>query len=189
MRFLGMLWKCITVWEVKPATEEELIDADVIIALSDSKMRDGSLGEGNKIIGQKISELRYKYFLPIIAQEEAALAAADVSLYPVNPEYIIRGMKDGKSHLAWNTAVIMDYARDICRKEGLIKPIIVAIPDHMPRCVWHAEKRGLIALASSMPKGRYYHKNLALPSCRGGSFRFRFRDFFVRIMFLFFGDI
>lgn len=187
MRFLKMLWKCITVWSVKPATEEELRSADVIIALSDSKMRDGSLGPGNEVIGSRVLMDRCVYGLPVIAQEEAALAAQNMYVEHI---HVISGTQDGKSHLKWNTAIIFDRALEICKKKGYKKPIIVTIPDHMPRCVWHAEKRGLLPRVSWMPEGgKYYDKNLALWSCRGGSFRFRFRDFLVRITFLLTGDI
>lgn len=189
MRFLKILWKCIAIWKMKPATEEELRSADVIIAFSDSKMRDGSLGEGNKIIGQVALDLRNRYFLPVIAQEEANAAMLAVNFFRGNAEYVVRGTQDGKSHLSWNTAVIMDRVLKICRLEGWKKLIIATTPDHMPRCIWCAERRGLKAFAADMPKGQYFHKNLALPSCRSGSFRFRLRDFLVRIMFLLTGNI
>ncbi|MBI2635356.1 MAG: hypothetical protein HYW79_02320 [Parcubacteria group bacterium] len=187
MHFFKMFWKICTVWKIKPANEEELKSADVIVSFSDSKMIDGSLGPGNEIIGQVTEKYQTFYNLPVMAQEEAAVSAAQ---FGAKVQYISIGTQDGKSYLHWNTAIIMDYVAAFCYRNNWNKLIIVSIPDHMPRCVWCAEKRGLKAFAASMPsKGQYFHKNLALPSCRGGSFRFRFRDFFVRILFLLQGNI
>ena len=184
MRFLRMLWKCFTVWEVEPATEEELRSAHVVLAFSDSKMMDGSPGPGNELIAGVARQLHVQYGLAILAQEEVVMADPYGSF-----AFIARGPQHGKSTRAWNTATITDSFASVCREKGWRRAVVVTIPDHLPRALWVAERRKFRAVAARMPRGQYLHPGLALWSARGGKWRFRIRDLIVRLFFLACGDI
>lgn len=189
MRFLRMLWKCLTVWKVPPALDADIRKArnPALFAFSDSKMRDGSAGEGNELIAQTAVRYQRLYGMVVMAQEEVADAAKKVA-----SDFVLRyaaiGPQHGKSERGWNTAVIADlFVEHGAQEHDLV--IVATVPDHMPRCIWVTERRGLTAGAARMPKGRYFHPGLALWSCRGGTWRFRARDFLVRIFFLIRGEI
>ena len=184
MRFLRMLWECITLWRPEPATEEELRKCDAVFAFADSRMRDGSPGPGNEFIAAGCRELCERYGLPLLVQDEVALAAEDLEC-----RYVARGPQHGKSGRRWNTATITDEFAAICRQERWCRIVIVSTPDHLLRCCWVARKRGFEAVCAEMPEGHYFHPDLALWACRGGKYRFRARDFLVRLYFLFRGDI
>lgn len=184
MRFLRMLWKCFAVWVVKPAIQEELRGARAVLAFADSRMRDGSPGSGNELIAGVVRHLHTAYDLPILVQEEVALAAPDLPY-----AYVVRGEQTGTSSRGWNTAVIANQMVAVCRRNDWKRVAIATTPAHLCRAMWVAERLGLQVMAAAMPKGQYFHKDLALWACRGGELRFRSRELLVRLFFLLRGDI
>lgn len=180
-----MLWKCVFVWRIAPALAEELWKARVILVLATSRLRDGSAGPGNGLLVEVARTLHAKYNVPIVAQQEVAMAAPHVPFLAVARG----GNRLGASSLSWNTAAITDYAIGVCGLGAGDRVIVVAPPPHLPRCCWIAERKRLTALAASMPEGQYFHKDSVLWYCRNGERLFRFREVLVRLFCLLRGDI
>lgn len=186
MRFLRMFWECFTVWRVRPVNQNVLSSAQVIAAYSASRMEDGSVGEPNCRIADVARSLQRAFGLPIITQEEIAMAAPELSYRTV----LKGGDRFGNSSFAWNTAVLADRMVEMCRKSGWRCAIVVASPMHQPRCCWVLARRGLHPLAAAMPGTQrdYVDSRLAQRSVRSVP-RFVVREFLSRLLFLFRGDI
>ena len=184
MFFLRLI-RCLFLWNVRPATDALIQQSHAIFAFSDSKMKDGTPGEGNRAIAKTATMLRERFHLPILAQEEVALATGSCLAF----EFVARGDKHGVSTFRWNTATITQMFAKVCQQKDWSHIVIVATPAHQRRAIWVAERYGFHAVAAPMPKVKYFHKDLALWACRGGEWRFRMREFAVRIFFLLRGDI
>lgn len=182
--FFQKLLKCLFLWNIQPAHEETIRQSQAILAFSDSKMKDGSPGEGNRIIARTAITLRECFLIPILAQEEVAAAGSWFEF-----AFIARGNQRGISTLQWNTATITEKFARTCRENKWRRVVIVTTPAHLGRAIWVAERYGLYAVAAPMPQGNYFHKDLALWACRGGEWRFRIRELAVRLFFLLRGDI
>ena len=184
MNFLKKLYRCLFVWNIPPASDAGLAQADAIVTQCCSRMRDGTPGLPNEVLAAVMRSLYEKYKLPMIPQEELAMAAPELSYVGV-----AGGSFTGLSNFSWNTHTVAKFQLDLCKKNGWKKVIIVTFPEHMGRSVWVYSKLGLEPLPVSAPKIVYSDPGLIHWSCRGGRVRFIFREFFCRLLFLFWGKI
>lgn len=121
-------------------------DAQAIMALSFGQGRNGAPGLSNEALAQVVAALDGKYNLPIVAQWEIADCIPDRLNDP--EDLIVRKHRQEGQYL--DTYEVLMQAKEHCDKYGLKKVIVVAHPDHMPRCAAVAIKLGFeVAIAAT----------------------------------------
>lgn len=118
--------------------------AQIIIALSFGQGKNNSPGKSNESLAEIASYLAAKYKLPIVAQWEIAGCIPGFSNDGCNFA-VLKHRKDGQY---LDTYEVLAQAKDYCFKSGKAKAIIVAHPDHAPRCLAVAQKLGFEAVAA-----------------------------------------
>lgn len=184
MRFVKMLFWCFYTWNIAPASPENLGNADAIVTQAFSRSKKGGIGKGNHTLACVAHLLHICYQLPILAQEEIALANPSLSYMIV----IRRENNQGSSAISWNTHTVAKKQFEICKTNGWHSVIVVSAPDHMGRALKVYEKLGLKAVPAPMPTEEYFEPNLTHWSHRR-KWRFRMREFTARICFLFAGKL
>lgn len=173
-------------WKIPPATEQELKTADAIVTQAFARLKDNTPGPGNAILAQVTRALYTKYHLPVLPQEEVAMADPFLTIHTK----IIAESPDGRSTLKWNTYFVAKRQAEICQVQGWKRVIVVAVPFHMGRAVAVYHKVGLVPLPAKMPlpAAQYFHSDILDPTLR---FRTRatVRELLCRLLFLYKGWI
>ena len=183
MDFLRKLFRLLFVFNIPPASEEELRTADSIIVMGLSLKQDGSAGPGNEIIAKVARELWLKYRLPIMAEWYGA--QGDLSLpYAFVTDPV---STDEVSSRSYHTGLIVERLAKECKRGNLRKPIVIACPDHMGRVIWSLEKCGLEVRTVKMPESGYYVKGLIHPWSHRWRWLFRMRERVGRLAFWYWG--
>jgi len=120
------------------ATDEELKESDVVIALSFGRRPLNAPGLSNEYLAKIVESLYEKYKHPLILQKEIACF-----LCPLPKEKIIEEhreyKKDGKTKKYLDTFEVLVQAKEVCMNKGWAKIILVAHQDHLPRVIKVAE--------------------------------------------------
>jgi hypothetical protein len=121
-------------------------DAQVIIALSFGQGINNTPGKSNEVLAQIVADFENKYALPIVAQWEIADCIPERIQDVMS--FVVREHRQKGQYL--DTFEVLAQAKEYCDKFGFRKAIIVAHPDHMPRCVAVAKKIGFdVAIADT----------------------------------------
>ncbi len=181
MLFIQKLWNCFVNWNIAPATPQELRTADVIVTQACSRLKDNSPGPVNKVLADVTRRLWEHYRLPILPQEEIAMA--DPTL-PIHTR--IGASLDGVSTMQWNTYVVAKWQARICLENGWKRVIVVAVPYHMGRACAVYRKVGLIPFPVAMPaqEKQYFLPELKMWALRT-PLRAKSRELACRLLFLY----
>ena len=121
-------------------------DVQIIIALSFGQGSGGSPGLSNEALARVVSKLAKKYNVPVIAQWEIADCIPDLSESQQN--LIVREHRQSGQYL--DTYEVLNQAKFHCDRLGFKKALVVAHPDHAPRCAAVAKKLGFeVAVADT----------------------------------------
>lgn len=180
---MASLWYALFKWNIAPATEQELKTADAIVTQAYSRLKDNSPGPGNLVLARVTRKLWERYHLPILAQEEVAMA--DPTL-PIHTR--IGGSPDGLSRMQWNTYVVAKLQAKICQANGWERVIVVAISWHMGRACAVYRKIGLMPLPTEKPaeEKRCFHPESMAKTLRTPLIA-KTRELACRLLFLYKG--
>lgn len=145
---LRELWKCFFCWKVKPSAENEVRNAEVILAQSFGFCESGH-SKSNKALARIVNDLYQSYGLPLILQWHIADCLPNLE-----KAGIIYRHREGKY---LDTYEVLCQSVEICKKKGWQRAIIVAHPHHYWRVKQVAEKMGFVVLSldtSSVPYDR-----------------------------------
>lgn len=145
------LLHCFTSWNVKPATYDELIKSQVIIALAFG-FRINSPGSSNLALTRITEQWHEDLKIPIIAQHEIA----DQLYEP--PLLNIKEHRTAGKYL--DTFEVIDQAFVACRSCGFQDALIVAHPDHQWRSMQTAQALGLRVAAADVSSVPYDGKSV-----------------------------
>jgi len=124
--------------------------AQIIIALSFGQGANGKPGLSNEALAEVVVELDDKYGLPIVAQWEIADCIPE--RMKNEKDLVVRKHRQEGQYL--DTYEVLAQAKEHCDKFGFKKAIVVAHPDHAPRCTAVAVKLGFdvtIANTANVP--------------------------------------
>lgn len=184
MSFLKRLFRCLFVWRLEQATVEEISKAQAIVTQAYSRLKNGRPGSANEEHAWIARRLWEKYGLPVIPQEEIAMADPELPCFE-----IAGGSPDGRSTFSWNTWEVAKVQADVCKKNGWDTAIVVVNPVGAGRTKWVYETLGFKPLLVIVPMyDDYYQPDLVHFSLRK-KWRAYVREFFCRLLFLFWGRI
>lgn len=147
MSIIGKLWRAVTRWRFLPPPDNAYRLCGLIVAHSWSRRKDGTPGQGNKLMARTTEHARFATGLDVFPQEEVAQAMEHRDLIVG----IAGGSKDGRSTLKWDTYAVAKIQADYCRANNIRGVIVVAHPLHMGRALWTYQKLGLYARPARMP--------------------------------------
>ncbi len=173
MGFFRDLFRCIFVWWIKPASEEEIAKAHAIATTAHGLTKSGKPSPGDTVLAMMMTDLHLRFpDKPIIPQEPVALAAPDIAYFAIAKPPT--GNIFGSSNMAWNTRTVARFDADACRERGCKRVVLVAASWAAPRMKWELERCGMEVLVAKVPP--YRKRTHAHPGCiywygRGGLWR------------------
>lgn len=123
-------------WNMPPAAEAQLKNADCIVGFSFGLRENNQPGSSNEALAKVIVSLTDKYDLPVMVQWEIA----DCLPFKLPSHRIVRKHRVKGEYLD-SREVAIQFAAELLR-EPLAKPINAAHPLHMWRCLKNLEKLG-----------------------------------------------
>jgi hypothetical protein len=175
MNFVVKLFQCFFCWRIKPDSDRELANADVIIGQSFG-LRKRNPGKSNEAMADIARKLHDQYNLPLVLQWEIANCLPNLPKDFVVREHHIKG-----EYL--DTYESLYQQRVFCQTKGWTKAIMIAHSDHYWRCMMVAERLGFYVIAvdtSSVP-----YDKLSTQSWTRSMARFLPREILARIVYLF----
>ncbi|OGY64644.1 MAG: hypothetical protein A3I89_02205 [Candidatus Harrisonbacteria bacterium RIFCSPLOWO2_02_FULL_41_11] len=186
MSFFKKLCRILFVFNIPPASEEELQTADVIVTQAAGRKVDGTPTPANFVLARIAHKLQEKYRLPLLVQEEVKMADPELvtEFVAINASFI------GLSTPSWNTFEVAKVQIEYCKRKGYKKGIVIpAVPDHMGRAVWSYQTLGLETLPISMPEDINYFVLENIQWFDRTWLRFRIRETLTRLLFWYWGYI
>ena len=172
---------CFFVWYVSSDSEDLLKTSDALIGCSFGKRLNNDVDKSNEELAYIANEAHEKYGVPLILQWEIANCIKDISKMNVVREH----QKRGNGYL--DTYEVITQAKDICKKNGWRRVIILAHPHHCWRCVMTARKLELDTLVVATEKVPYDY--LSAQIWTRSAWIFIPRELISRFFYLFTGKI
>lgn len=135
--------ECFKNWNVEPASELKLSTADCIVGFSMGIRDSWDMGTSNEFLSEIIWDLSERYNLPIMIQWE--LGECDFN-FDLPSNRIVRCHRVKGEYL--DTFEVADQMQIELMYQPLTRPIVVAHPHHMWRCLKSMEKRGFQPMAA-----------------------------------------
>lgn len=143
MNLLKNFFESFGNWQVPPATESQLKKADCIVGFAFGMRSNNQPGMSNELLAEAIFNLHQQYRLPLMLQWELTETSFKLDL----PEHrIVRKHRTPGKYL--DTFEVADQMAKELLYEKLYRPIVVAHPHHMWRCLKTMEKRTFIPFAA-----------------------------------------
>lgn len=131
----------------RPAMDDELRTAELIVTQAWSRRTDGTPGKGNAVLADVAKQLHLRLGLPIFAQQEVAEAITGVSCVG-----IVQIPDGGRSSRTANTWTVAAEQGAYCKLHGITRVIVIAHPYHMPRALSAYKELGLSAVPAPVPR-------------------------------------